>query len=96
MEEKTLIIIVVVYSLACAGMAAWLAGEKNHSDGIWALLGLFFGFLALIAIAGAPVREAEKKSIEDSNSFNFWICPKCDQKNDQILAKCNRCGSVRP
>jgi len=35
-------------------LTGWLAGEKGRSVGAWVLLAVFFPWLAIIALAGAP------------------------------------------
>jgi hypothetical protein len=46
--------LIVLYVIAPAGFAAWLAVEKRRDPTTWAILGLFFNLFALIALAAAP------------------------------------------
>lgn len=49
-----LVVLGLVYSVSLGGFCAWLAREKGRNVEGWFVLGVFFGFIALIAIAGAP------------------------------------------
>jgi len=66
MEKQTIIWIVIAFQVVCAGFSAWLAENKGQRGDIWFFLGLFFGFIALIAIAGAqPIPPREEAEEED-------------------------------
>ncbi len=45
---------IVLYVLGFIFLTGWLAGQKGRGPGRWALLGLVFGPLALLALIGAP------------------------------------------
>ncbi len=45
-------------------LTGWLANEKGRSVGSWVILAVFFPWLAIIALAGAP---------EDQNRFRGGI-----------------------
>ena len=47
-------------NLVCAFFVSWLAITKNYGGGAWFLAGFFFGFIALIAIAGAPAQPLKR------------------------------------
>jgi len=46
----------VIFALFCSSIAR----EKGYSDAVWGLIGFFFNFIALIAIAGMPDLIARK------------------------------------
>jgi len=50
------IFIGVIFALFCSSIAR----EKGYSEGGWGLIGFFFSFIALIAIAGMPDLIARK------------------------------------
>ena len=55
MEPAGILVAVLVYnSLVSAAFSAFVASEKGRDGGGWFMLGLLFGFLALLAIVGLP------------------------------------------
>lgn len=46
-------------ALAVAGFTATVAREKGYSVGAWFLGGFFFNVIALIAVAGLPIKDAK-------------------------------------
>ena len=48
--------------IGCAFLCAFVASEKGRGDAAWFWTGLFFGFFALIAIAGLPEGRQDKLS----------------------------------
>ena len=55
MEPVGILVAVLVYnSLVSAAFSAFVASEKGRDGGVWFMLGLLFGFLALLAIVGLP------------------------------------------
>lgn len=47
----------IVLQLVCAVFGAYVAEEKNRNSGLWMVLCLLFGLVALVAIAGVPAAE---------------------------------------
>ena len=47
---------IIITWLICAGLAGWLAGRRNRDDGLWAVMGLFLGPIAVIAVLLLPKR----------------------------------------
>ena len=81
--ESFVIIALIFLWLASAGFCAWL-GHVKDDDGIsWSILGLLFGIIALIAIAGAP---AKPKRWERQ-------CPECDESISVKALVCHWCGA---
>ena len=82
MEEFVIIALIFLW-LASAGFCAWL-GHVKDDDGIsWLIVGLLFGIVALIAIAGAPVKP---KRLERQ-------CPECDESISVKARVCHWCGA---
>jgi 4-hydroxybenzoate polyprenyltransferase len=48
------VVIGIIYFFSTASFTAWLASKKGYSSGIWFVLGLFFGFIALLAMGFSP------------------------------------------
>jgi hypothetical protein len=46
--------IVIVAWLVIVGLTGWLAGRRGRDDGLWAVLALFIGPIALLAVALLP------------------------------------------
>lgn len=81
--DAFLIIALIFLWLASAGFCAWL-GHVKEDDGMgWSIMGLLFGIVALIAIAGAP---AKPKRWEIQ-------CPECDESISAKARICHWCGS---
>ena len=75
------IFIVLIGSIVCAFLCSNVAKAKGYSSSSWFLAGLFFGVLALLAVAGLPNQKltrylryiAEKQGItnEDLNKIDL-------------------------
>jgi len=52
----------VVVWIGCAILCGYVAEEKGHGFAEWLLLGVLLGVVALIAVAGLPVRDARRRS----------------------------------
>ena len=48
------VIVGIIYFFSTAFFTGWLAGKKGYSNGLWGVLGFFFGFVALLTIGFAP------------------------------------------
>ena len=48
-------VVAIAYWLSFRGFCAWLAEEKGRNFFGWFGLGFVFGFIALLALVGAPV-----------------------------------------
>ena len=86
---------------SCGAFCAWLAGEKNRNGTSWFFLGFFFGWVALIALAGSPLLTeerkaelAEKKKAEDDESMErareAVRAAMAQQENDRDTSKADR------
>jgi multisubunit Na+/H+ antiporter MnhB subunit len=51
-----------IVAMAVGCFTSWLADRKGYNGLLWFLLGLVFSFIALIALAGAPVKPAHAQS----------------------------------
>lgn len=49
----------IVYSVACGGLASWLAGEKGYKKANWFFCGLFLNIVGIITIGLAPDRNIQ-------------------------------------
>lgn len=50
-------VIIILYSVAFGAYTAQVADEKGYSGTAWFFGGLFFNFIALIAVAGLPMKK---------------------------------------
>ena len=57
-----IIVIAIVYWISFGGFCAWLAGEKGRNVLAWFVLGIVFGFVALLTLVGAPTLGTEGRS----------------------------------
>jgi hypothetical protein len=57
-----LIAIIICAALVTAAFSAWVASRRGYDGGIWFLLGLFFGVIALLAVGLAPEKERETEA----------------------------------
>lgn len=77
--------IILVDAIICAGLCAYLAWDKYRSTLIWFIVGFFFGFLGLIAIAGLPVDNKRSFRLEKK-------CPDCKESLLITVKICKYCG----
>ena len=72
--------ILLILWIACGFYCLVIAKSKGHNGTAWLLGGFFFGFIALIAIAGLPDRKLRKyiKQIGDKQNA---IEPEVDLNN---------------
>lgn len=52
-------ILLAVVNFICGLFSSWLAEQKGYGGWEWMFFGFCFGIIALITIAGAPVRGAK-------------------------------------
>jgi hypothetical protein len=83
-----------VYCLASGAYSATVADAKGYSTGAWFFGGLFFGVLALIAIAGMPVRP-KLNAPPHVGTSKAWLCPECGTTNGPAYVACAKCGHKR-
>lgn len=62
--EDAIITFTIFSFISCAFFSCFVASQKNRSLAGWFFAGLFFGFIALIAIAGSPIKEKISKTSE--------------------------------
>ena len=43
--------VIILAWLACGGLSAYIAQQKNRNVGIWAIMGFLFGIFGLLIIA---------------------------------------------
>ncbi len=60
-----IIVVAVVVGLASGGLCSTVAAAKGYETGTWFAAGFFFNVLALIAIAGMPLKEREEQEEDD-------------------------------
>jgi hypothetical protein len=105
------VVVIIFYLLANSIFTAWLASEKERSSVLWFFLGLFFGFIALLAIGFAPNGHTYSKINANYSKIdlsqvapvgNFpidnskaWICKKCGATNPDTTDTCKDCGNYK-
>ena len=67
LNATVILVAYLLYSLAAGGFSAYVATEKRRSGVAWFWLGLLFGVLALIAIAGTPSLSASRDHGADAS-----------------------------
>ena len=89
----------IIYFLSTALFTAWLASKKGYSSGIWFALGLFFNFIALLALGFSPNQLGNNSNINMTGNNNLsgndnvnWKCPKCNNSNPNSTFQCEKCG----
>ena len=63
--EAILFIACFISSFSCAAFTMTVARHKGYSEESWGMGGLLFGFIALIAICGMPVKEKKEKEVKE-------------------------------
>ena len=73
-----ILIALVLQAFISAALSAYVASEKGRVGGTWFILGLLFGILGLIAIAGLPVvKGATCQLCREQVYPEATICPHC-------------------
>lgn len=85
-----LIVIGIVWWIGAAILCAVVAEEKGRSVGAWFLAGLFFSFVALIALAAMPnpavvIREPAANQPVTSGSARSPVRPRAGSPVDRYL-----------
>ena len=88
MENWAILGIVVATAQAVVSgfLCHHLAGKKGYGQGVWFVLGFFFGVLGLIACAGLPLEY-------DASNADFVgkRCPRCDERVRVKASICRFC-----
>ena len=88
--------ILFIQALVCAGLSAWVGSEKGRSALVSFFLGLIFGILGLIAIAGLPsINHISQSKVGRGHNLGekkFWQCPKCNHTNPNDTYSCQKCN----
>lgn len=79
---EPLLVALVIWSVAFALPAAWLAGERGRSGLVWFLVGLLLGPVAILILGFAPILPEGR----------YRHCVEC---LETILEGATRCPSVR-
>lgn len=58
------IAILIVQAFLCAGVGAYIAGEKNRSFGGWAIICFLLGIFGIIAIAAVPSLSSGSRNVD--------------------------------
>jgi hypothetical protein len=63
---EQIVTIFVLHGFILGGFCAFVAGEKHRDQFAWAILGFFFGIVALLAIVGVPSLQAQPETEAES------------------------------
>lgn len=77
--------VVIIVWVVCAVLCASVASRKGHSGCLWGLLGLVFGFFALIIIAVMPSARREPITV-NVNAPSFQAPPRTEPASAPLLA----------
>lgn len=87
------IVLIACQGIICAALSSYVAREKGYKAEAWFVIGLFFGFFALVAVAGLPSKHhGETASTSGLAGPAKWECPECKNLNPGTVFNCNRCG----
>jgi len=78
------VLIILLYGIITGAFCSNLAGKKGYSYGTWFAGGFFFGIIALIALAGSPVKGEEFSNLNE--------CPDCKEMIKLNANICRYCG----
>ena len=78
------IFIILLNGIIFGSFCSNLADKKGYSSGTWFAGGFFFGIIALIAIAGSPVKWEEFNNLKE--------CPDCREMIKIYANVCKYCG----
>jgi len=78
------IFIILLNGIIFGSFCSNLADKKGYSPGTWFAGGFFFGIIALIAIAGLPVKWEEFNNLKE--------CPDCREMINIYANVCKYCG----
>jgi len=67
--ESEILVGIIIWGIIFGAFCAYLAKQKNRNAETWFILGLFFSFIALIAIAASPARTQEEIEREKRKRF---------------------------
>jgi hypothetical protein len=76
-----LIVLFVLWALAGAIPAAWMAGQKGRSQVSWFLMGVFYGPFAVIMCGLTPVK----------TRGTGYVCPACVEPVHPTASRCPHC-----
>lgn len=77
--------VIIIVWVVCAVLCASVASSKGHSGCLWGLLGLVFGFFALIIIAVMPSARREPITV-NVNAPSFQAPPRTEPASVPLLA----------
>jgi len=77
-------VVVFVQAFSCGVFCSFVADEKNRDAPSWFFLGLFFGLIALIAIAGCPSLLNKPGASSTAKGYRSKD-PELDRELDRIL-----------
>ena len=89
-DVSQLLLISFIAALIAAAAAGFLARRKGRSVQGWVLLGLLFGWPALLVLAMLP------SMARPAVPAGAKICPKCGVRLNAWARFCNDCGTLLP
>lgn len=89
---ELIVTIFVLHGFVLGGFCAFVAGEKHRDQFAWAILGFFFGIVALLAIVGVPRLQAQPETEAKSPGTTEKTAPLGYITDDGKMWVC-RCGA---
>jgi len=81
----------LLFWFICAVLTGFVAAAKGRSGFGWFIIGLFFGFISLLAVGLAP---GPKKADPNAPHPDTHVrCPECREFVYKDASKCKHCGT---
>ena len=87
MDTDTLIVMMIVYTVAFGMLSAIIATSKNRDGGSWFIIGALLGVIGLIMAAAMPKEEAKDYRSERMKKTDKFAARLAKEKEDAEYAK---------